>query len=59
MVGGAVGVVVVGGDVGVVVGGSVGVVVGGVVGVVVGGSVGVIGSVYSILRTTGINSWQA
>ena len=51
MVGGAVGVVVVGGVVGVVVGGSVGV-------VVVGGSVGVIGSVYSILRTTGINSWQ-
>ena len=50
MVGGAVGVVVVGGVVGVVVGGSVG--------VVVGGSVGVIGSVYSILRTTGINSWQ-
>jgi len=43
-----------------VVGGAVGVVVvGGVVGVVVGGSVGVIGSAYSILRTTGINSWQA
>ena len=41
------------------VGGVVGVVVGGVVGVVVGGVVGVIGSVYSILRTTGINSWQA